>query len=70
MEGSYFGGRTLFNKRKAVAYGIKQLRSFELGEVYSFDFDVNEIRGPIIEVVERAGWNFQPVTAKRHVIKG
>jgi len=66
---SYFGGRIFFSKRKAAAYGIKQLKPFEIGEIYKFSFDVNEIRGPIIEVVERAGWNFQPVTARRHATK-
>ena len=64
---SYFGGRIFFSKRKAAAYGIKRLKPPEIGELYKFTF--NEIRGPIIEVVERAGWNFTPVSARRHATK-
>jgi len=55
--------------RKAVAYGIKSLKPFETGELYNINFDVNMIRGPIIETVERAGWNFTPVSARRHATK-
>lgn len=66
---SYFGGRIFFSKRKAVAYGIKSLNPFETGELYNINFDVNMIRGPIIETVERAGWNFTPVSARRHATK-
>ncbi len=66
---SYFGGRMFFSKRKAVAYGIKSLKPLEIGEIYKFNFDVNAIRGPIIETVERAGWNFTPVSARRHATR-
>ncbi len=59
---SKFRGRILFEKRKAVAYAFRRIAPPDFGEVYRYDFDVNEIRGPIIETVERAGWLFQPVT--------
>ncbi len=58
---SRFRGRILFSKRKAVAYAFKSLWPPDWGEVYEFDFDVNAVRGPLIETVERAGWLFQPV---------
>lgn len=62
---SKFRGRILFSKRKAVAYAFKSLYPPDWGKVYEFDFDVNLIRGPIIETVERAGWLFQPVARLR-----
>jgi len=64
-----FRGRILFSKRKAVAYAFKTLYPPDWGKVYQFDFDVNLIRGPIIETVERAGWLFQPVAGTRHITK-
>ncbi|MBS7631838.1 hypothetical protein KEJ47_09800, partial [Candidatus Bathyarchaeota archaeon] len=64
---SYFGGRILYSKEYAKGYGLKQLAPPEPGKVYDFKFDVNEIRGPIIFTVESNGWEWVPVTAKRHV---
>lgn len=64
-----FRGRMLFNKRKAVGYAFKKLYPPDWGKVYQFDFDVNLIRGPIIETVEKSGWLFQPVAGIRHVLK-
>jgi len=51
-----------------VMYGIKQLSPLEAGKVYEYKFDVNEIRGPIILIVEENGWEWVPVVAKRHAI--
>jgi hypothetical protein len=64
---SFFGGRILYKKERAKGYGIKQLKTPEAGKVYDYKFDVDEIRGPIIAVVEESGWEWVPVTAKRHV---
>ncbi|MBS7651056.1 MAG: hypothetical protein QXN62_06675 [Candidatus Bathyarchaeia archaeon] len=64
---SYFGGRILYSKEYAKGYGLKQLAPPEPGKVYDFKFDINEIRGPIILTVENNGWEWVPVTAKRHV---
>ncbi len=55
-------GRIFFSKRRAAAYAFRKLAPPDWGKVYDYDFDVNEIRGPIVETVERAGWLFQPVT--------
>jgi len=63
---SFFRGRILYKKKIAKGFGIKQLESFETGKVYDYKFDVNEIRGPIIATVEENGWEWVPVTAKRH----
>lgn len=64
---SFFGGRILYSKEHAKGYGLKQQGSSEAGKVYDYTFDVNEIRGPIILTVEENGWEWVPVTARRHV---
>jgi hypothetical protein len=63
---SFFGGRILYKKEYAKGYGLKQLTPPEPGKVYDYKFDINEIRGPIILTVEENGWEWVPVTAKRH----
>ena len=65
---TFFRGRIFYSKKQAIGYGIKQLRPIEVGKVYDYKFDVNEIRGPIILTVEENGWEWVPVTAKRHVL--
>jgi len=67
FQKSFFGGRLLYSKEYAKGYGLKQLTPPEPGKVYDYKFDINEIRGPIILTVERNGWEWVPVTAKRHV---
>lgn len=62
----FFGGRILFKKEYAVGYGIKKLPKLEVGNVYSYNFDIDEIRNPIIAIVRENGWEWVPVTAKRH----
>jgi hypothetical protein len=63
---SFIHGRILYSKEFAKGYGIKQLNPPESGTVYDYKFDINEIRGPIILTVEQNGWEWVPVTAKRH----
>ncbi|MBN1363703.1 MAG: zinc ribbon domain-containing protein [Syntrophaceae bacterium] len=65
---SRFGGRILFQKSSGVGYGVKNLKSMELDKVYEYHFDVNEIRDPLKKTVEELGWEWVPVTAKRHAI--
>ncbi len=66
FQKSFFGGRILYRKEYAKGYGLKHLAPPEPGKVYDYTFDVNEIRGPIIVTVEESGWEWVPVTAKRH----
>jgi hypothetical protein len=63
---SFFRGRILYSKKYAKGYGIKQLKNLEAGKIYDYKFDANEIRGPIILIVEESGWEWVPVTALRH----
>lgn len=64
---NFFGGRILYKKEWAKEYGIRQLKTLDTGKIFDYKFDINEIRGPIIAVVEESGWEWVPVTAKRHV---
>lgn len=63
---SFFRGRILYSKQYARADGLRQLAPPEPGKIYEYKFDVNEIRGPIIVTVEGSGWEWVPVTARRH----
>jgi hypothetical protein len=67
---SRFGGRILFKKSRGVGYGFKDLKSGSLGKVYDYSFDINDIRDPIKDVVLKSGWEWVPVTAKRHASYG
>jgi len=63
---SFFRGRILYKKEYAKGYALKQLAPPEPRKVYDYKFDVNEIRGPIVLMVEDGGWEWVPVTARRH----
>jgi hypothetical protein len=63
---SFFRGRILYSKQYARGYGLRQLAPPEPRKIYEYKFDVNEIRGPIIVTVEESGWEWVPVTARRH----
>jgi len=67
-ERAFFAGRIIYKKEYAKGYAMKELKSLEMGKVYDYRFDINEIRGPIISAVEENGWEWVPVTAKRHVV--
>lgn len=67
FEKSFFGGRVFYSRQRAIGYGLKQLNPPQPGKVYEYQFDVNEIRGPIIVTVEENGWEWVPVAAMRHV---
>jgi hypothetical protein len=49
-----------------VGYAIKDKTPLEVGKVYEYKFDVDEIRGPIEAVVKEGGWEWVPVVARRH----
>ena len=65
---SFFRGRILYSKQYARGYGLRQLAPSEPRKIYEYKFDVNEIRGPIIVTVEQSGWEWVPVTARRHAV--
>lgn len=62
----FVSGRILLKKEYAVGYGIKDPAALEAGKVYDYKFDIGDIRNPIIATVKENGWEWVPVTAKRH----
>lgn len=65
---SFFRGRILAKKEWGKAYAIKSPEGLEAGKIYDYKFDIDEIRQPIISTVVESGWEWVPVTAKRHVV--
>ena len=63
---SRFGGSILFKKSRGVGYGFKDLKGGSPGKVYDFSFDVDDIREPVKDIVLKSGWEWVPVTVKRH----
>jgi hypothetical protein len=66
FQKSHFSGRILFQKSWGVGYGGKKLSPPELGKVYEYKFDIDEIRTHIVETIKKNGWEWIPVTARRH----
>ncbi len=62
---SFFRGRILYKKKLGKGHVMKEPPA-EAGEVYEYKFDINEIRQPIVSVVRESGWEWVPVTARRH----
>ena len=59
---SFFKGKVLFQKEKAVAFGFKKPADpSTFGKAYQYDFDVAKIRGPVKELVEAQGWRFEQI---------
>jgi hypothetical protein len=63
---TFVRGRILFRKQWGAGYAIKDQKPLEVGKVYKYKFDVDEIRGPIATVVKESGWEWVPVVARRH----
>jgi hypothetical protein len=62
LEKKFFKGKVLFKKEKGVAIGFKKPADpSSFGKVYSYDFDVTKIRGPVKELVEANGWKFEQI---------
>lgn len=62
FEKKFFKGKVLFKKEKGTAIGFKKPADpSSFGKVYSYDFDVAKIRGPVKELVEANGWKFEQV---------
>ena len=59
-----FRGRTIGSKSFGTAYAFKGVNPLDFGQVYSYSFDVSEMKDPIAEVVTGAGWSFRPVVTK------
>jgi hypothetical protein len=65
---SFFRGRILFKKERAVGYAFKDTWPPQPGKVYDYKFDVDELRGPLKAAVESSGWEWVPVSGRRHAV--
>lgn len=63
----FFRGKVIYQKSSAVQYGIKEDRTF--GKVYEYNFDINQIAGPVKKTVLDGGWEFVEVMMKKHAMK-
>ncbi len=63
----FFRGRTIGQKEFGTAYAFKEKSPGSFGKVYEYRFDVNDVKGPLIEAVTASGWSFVPVTSKGKV---
>ncbi len=68
FQKTFFRGRILAQKEWAVGYGIKDVAPLEVGKVYQYKFDINDIRGPIEAAVKENGWEWVPVTVKKYAV--
>ena len=66
---SAFSGRILFNKSYGIQYGVKDPANPAVNKIYEYKFDIDEIREPIIRTVKEKGWEWVPVTARRHITR-
>ncbi len=64
---SSFQGRTMVQKEFGTAYAFKEAKPSSFGKVYKYSFDVNNIKGPLIDVITKSGWSYVPVMSKKKV---
>ena len=65
---SFFRGRVLFKKEMGVGYAFRNTWPLEFGKVYDYKFDIDELRAPLKETVEKSGWEWVPVSGRRHAV--
>jgi hypothetical protein len=65
LSAEKFQGRTLGSKSFGKGYAFTGVDPLDWGQVYDYRFDVSEMKDPIIEVLNSAGWSYVPVTTKR-----
>ena len=67
FSAEFFRGRTLAQKEFGTAYAFKDKSPGSFGKVYEYRFDVNDVKGPLIETITAGGWSYVPVTSKNKV---
>ena len=67
FSAEFFRGRTLAQKEFGTAYAFKEKSPASFGKVYEYSFDVNDVKGPLIETITSSGWSYVPVTTKGKV---
>jgi hypothetical protein len=53
---SSFSGKTI-SFQKETAFGIKE--NLQPGQLYSFDFNTERIKKPILDIIQQAGWTIK-----------
>jgi len=56
FSSSKFSGKTI-SIQKGAAWGIKE--NLQPGQLYSYDFNTNKIKKPILDTVQQAGWTIK-----------
>ncbi len=67
FQKEFFRGKVIYQKSYGVQYGIKEDKTF--GKVYEYDFDINQIFGPVQKTALDCGWEFVEVMMKKHAMK-
>jgi hypothetical protein len=67
FQKEFFRGKVIYQKSYGVQYGVKEDRTF--GKVYEYQFDVNDIVGPVRKAALDGGWEFVEVMRKRNAMR-
>ena len=67
FSAEFFRGRTLAQKEFGTAWAFKGKNPGSFGKVYEYRFDVNDVKGPLIETITASGWSYVPVTSRGKV---
>lgn len=69
IEAEKFRGRTLASKQFGSGYAFKGVNPLDFGQVYTYHFNVSEMKDPLIAVLTGSGWTWAPVTTMGKVKK-
>lgn len=67
FSASGFQGRTIVAKEFGIGFAFKAPHPLSFGKVYEYQFNVNDIKEPLIEVITRSGWSYVPITSMKKV---
>ena len=61
-----FRGVVLFQYQRGVVYGLRTPTG-GAGKILDYKFDIQELKGPVIDMVTTGGWRFKPVLWRRNL---
>jgi hypothetical protein len=67
FQKEFFRGKVIYQKSDGVQYGIKEDKSF--GKVFQYNFDIQQVTGPVQQKALEGGWEFVEVMMKRNAMK-
>ncbi|MHB1007329.1 MAG: hypothetical protein ACYC3S_17060 [Chloroflexota bacterium] len=68
-EKQFFRGVVLFEHSREVAYGIKDVFPLKVGELYKYDFNPWQVKGPLLRLALENGWSYCPVVLRSQLGK-